>query len=279
MHLLVPLRIYHSHSMKPIKTSTERPVFELKGSVLTILVLHIRETDSTLLYPQLEKKIGQARSFFNNAPVLIDLSALEEERQQELDVFVLANMLRRLGLVPVGVRGSAACQHERVLQAGLGVLPAIRTEKTIAVPEDHQPAETQSPQDKQLSASSETGKASASLAIPTKVITLPVRSGQQVFAPQGDLVVLSSVNAGAEVLAAGNIHIYGALRGRAMAGINGDTTARIFSLQCNPELVAVAGDYMVNELLEEKLINQCVLISYEEGGLKLEKIGTFSPLP
>jgi septum site-determining protein MinC len=100
-----------------------------------------------------------------------------------------------------------------------------------------------------------------------------------VFAPEGDLVILSSVNAGAEVLAAGNIHVYGALRGRAMAGIHGDTAARIFSLQCNPELVAVAGEYVVNELLDDTLINHSVMISLEDGRLKFAVVGSFNPSP
>ena len=111
----------------------------------------------------------------------------------------------------------------------------------------------------------------------TKVITHPVRSGQQVFAPQGDLVILSSVNAGAEILAAGNIHVYGALRGRAMAGIDGDATARIFSLQCNAELVAIAGEYVVNESLDEALLNRSVMVSLQDGGLDFQIIGSFNP--
>jgi septum site-determining protein MinC len=109
------------------------------------------------------------------------------------------------------------------------------------------------------------------------VITHPIRSGQQIVAPHGDLVILSSVNAGAEVLAAGNIHVYGTLRGRALAGTGGDTSARIFSLQCNPELVAVAGEYVVNEMLDKRFLNQSVIISLEENGLKFKAIGTFTP--
>jgi septum site-determining protein MinC len=111
----------------------------------------------------------------------------------------------------------------------------------------------------------------------TMVISQPVRSGQQVVAPDGDLVVLSSVNAGAEVIAAGNIHVYGALRGRAMAGVHGDATARIFSLQCNPELVAVADAYVVNDLLDRAVLNQCVMIVHERGRLRFDILGAFDP--
>lgn len=264
-------------SMNPSKTS-DRTVFELKGSVLTILVLHLKEVDANRLYPQLEKKIGQARSFFTNAPVLIDMSALDEERQRQLDVIFFATQLRSLGLVPVGVRGCADSLNARVLQAGLGLLPAVRAEKTVAAYENTSATDHDSPQEKQPATPSDSVKEVSPDVIGTKVITQPVRSGQQVFAPQGDLIILSSVNAGAEVLAAGNIHVYGALRGRALAGINGDAKARIFSLQCNPELIAIAGEYRVNESLDERLLNQSVVVLLKDGRLKFEKIGYFNPL-
>jgi septum site-determining protein MinC len=263
--------------MNPIDTATKMPVFELKGSVVTILVLHIKETDADCLYPQLEKKMGKAHSFFNSAPVLIDLSAVDAEGQEVLDFMFLAETLRRLGLVPVGVRGSVECESERVLQAGLGLLPSIKTEKTVTVSTEEQLSESVSVEEKHQPESSDDVPSQTAKIVSTKVVTLPVRSGQQVFAPEGDLIILSSVNAGAEVLAAGNIHVYGALRGRAMAGIHGDTTARIISLQCNPELVAVAGEYVVNELLDETLLNHSVIISLEDGRLKFAVVGSFNP--
>jgi septum site-determining protein MinC len=263
--------------MKPIDTSTKKPVFEFKGSVLTVIVLHIKETDADCLYPQLEKKIGQARSFFSNAPVLIDLSAVDEAGQAALDFLFFADTLRRLGMVPVGVRGAAACENERVLQAGLGLLPTIKTERTVSTSAANHSSDMESPEGKNQPEPLATETSKNPAVASTKVITHPVRSGQQVFAPQGDLVILSSVNAGAEVLAAGNIHVYGALRGRAMAGINGDVTARIFSLQCNAELVAVAGEYLVNESLNEAHINQSVMISLTDGGLDFQVIGSFNP--
>ncbi len=259
-------------------TSAETPVFELKGSVLTVLVLHVKQADPDRLYPQLEKKIGQARSFFSSAPVLLDLSAVDEEGQAALDIKFLADTLRGLGVVPVGVRGGAASQCERVLRAGLGLLPSVKIEKTVAASPDPQPAEPESTAKERSPESPAAAVSKKSAAVATKVIAHPVRSGQQVFAPEGDLVILSSVNAGAEVLAAGSIHIYGALRGRAMAGINGDVTARIFSLQCNAELVAVAGEYAVNESLDAALINQSVIVSLKDNALNFQAIGSFKPL-
>jgi septum site-determining protein MinC len=263
--------------MKVSDTSAEASAFELKGSVLTVMVLHLRQTDPNLLYPQLKKKLGPARSFFNNAPVLIDLKAVAEEEQPALDFLVLGTFLRGLGLVPVGVRGCTDIVTDRALAAGLGLLPVAKTEKTVPQPElDIPVTEPELPPQPSVAEPPEAAQPTPIQAA-TMIVTQPVRSGQQVVAEHGDLVVLSSVNAGAEVIASGNIHVYGALRGRAMAGVHGDSTARIFSLQCNPELVAVADAYVVNDLLNRAVINQSVIISHSQGGLRFEILGTFSP--
>ena len=265
--------------MNTINKAIEAPVFELKGSVMTILVLHIKKTDTDCLYPQLEKKMGKARAFFNSAPVLIDLSAVDAEGQEALDLMLLTETLRGFGVVPVGVRGGLECLNQRVLQAGLGLLPSIKTEKTVVPSTEEQCSESASLEEKNQPEALVDEPGQVAKIASTKVITLPVRSGQQIFAPEGDLIILSSVNAGSEVLAAGNIHVYGALRGRAMAGIHGDTTARIISLQCNPELVAVAGEYVVNESLDETILNHSVMITLVDGRLKFAVVGSFNPSP
>ena len=259
--------------MKASDVTGESAVFELKGSVLTVMVLYIRETDPELLYPQLKKKIGPARSFFNNAPLLIDLKSLDEEEQPRLDFLVLTTFLRGLGLVPVGVRSAEGAVVQRVLDAGLGVLPAAKVEKNVATKD----AEAEHPVEPIPDAVVEPPPPAPPARVAAMVVTQPVRSGQQVVAAEGDLIVMASVNAGAEVVAAGNIHVYGALRGRAMAGVHGDATARVFALQCNPELVAVADAYVVNDSLEQRLVNRCVMISRGGKGLQFEVLGIFDP--
>ncbi|WP_448874041.1 septum site-determining protein MinC [Desulfobulbus propionicus] len=264
--------------MKANDSSGEAAVFELKGGVLTVMVLYIKEADPDLLYPQLKKKIGPARSFFNNAPLLVDLKEVAEEEQRRLDFLVLTTFLRGLGLVPVGVRAAADAVAQRVLDAGLGVLPPAKLEKTMAVPgkelvEEQVIEATPDPP----AAESPSEQPVQEQRPPTKVITQPVRSGQQVVAQDGDLIILSSVNAGAEVVAGGNIHVYGALRGRAMAGVHGNAEARVFCLQCNPELVAVADAYVVNDSLETRVLNRCVMITRGKRGLEFEVLGSFDP--
>ncbi|MGE4559511.1 MAG: septum site-determining protein MinC [Desulfobulbus sp.] len=275
--------------MKVSDTFGEASVFELKGSVLTVMVLYLRETDPDLLYPQLKKKIGPARSFFNNAPLLVDLKAVPEEEQRRLDFLVLTTFLRGLGLIPVGVRAAADSVAQRVLDTGLGVLPPAKNEKNVAAPEAQPPQEqvvepVPAPSDEPVSGPesepeprSEPEQPPEAKAVPTMIISQPVRSGQQVVAQDGDLVILSSVNAGAEVVASGNIHVYGALRGRAMAGVHGNADARVFCLQCNPELVAVTDAYVVNDSLESRVLNRCVMISRGKKGLDFEVLGSFDP--
>ena len=175
-------------------------------------------------------------------PVLVDLKGVPEEEQLRLDFLVLTTFLRGLGLVPVGVRAAADQVNQRVLDAGLGVLPPAKIEKNVATPDEEPvieyviepipdpPVEPVT----EAEAAPESAPAAESKVVPTMVVSLPVRSGQQVVAQDGDLVILSSVNAGAEVVASGNIHVYGALRGRAMAGVHGNVDARVFCLQCNP---------------------------------------------
>ena len=285
--------------MNTMQRPAELPAFDCKGSVLTVTVLHVRETDPDLLYPQLEQKIGQARAFFANAPMLVDLRNVDGPGQAALDLPTLVATLRDLGVVPVGLRGALPLLHEAAREAGLGLLAVPGVERTVAAAPPEEPvrepepaaAEPAPPEEApapevepaaETPAQASPGEEPAPApplpapAATTVTVTQPVRSGQQVIAPHGDLVVLSSVNAGAEVFAAGSIHVYGALRGRALAGIDGDTTARVYSLQFNPELVAVAGEYLVNESLSKRILNRSVSVSLVDGVLRCQPLGTFT---
>ena len=102
--------------------------------------------------------------------------------------------------------------------------------------------------------------------------TTPVRSGQQVYAQNRDLTVCATVGAGAEVIADGSIHIYGALRGRALAGASGSDSARIFCREFNAELVAIAGTYKVLEEVPPQLLGKPVQIWLENEKLRIEEL-------
>jgi len=105
------------------------------------------------------------------------------------------------------------------------------------------------------------------------VITKPLRSGQRVYARHTDLVVIGMVSQGAEVIADGNVHVYGPLRGKAMAGARGDTSARIFTTQLDAELLAVAGVYRVVEAkLDNTLHNQPALVHLDGETLRVDAL-------
>ncbi len=241
------------------------PAFEIKGSALTLMVLHLLETDTAVACLQLREKFGKASGFFKNAPLLVDLSEVQQAGAA-LDLESLTDTLRELGLVPVGVRGGSEEQNRQALRAGLGLLPSSRSERSA--PEAAcAPAAEPGPEPHPAQPSPPSG---------ARVITQPIRSGQRVVA-NGDLIVLASVNSGAEILATGNIHVYGALRGRAFAGAQGDTEARVFCLQFNPDLVAVAGEYLVNDELDKAHIGKTTLVSLKDDHLLIEPIGIFDP--
>ncbi|MBR9911749.1 MAG: septum site-determining protein MinC, partial [Gammaproteobacteria bacterium] len=105
-----------------------------------------------------------------------------------------------------------------------------------------------------------------------KIITTPIRSGQQVYAAGGDLIVLAAVSTGAEVLADGNIHIYGALRGRALAGVRGDTSARIFCQSLEAELISIAGDFKLHEDFRGQWWKKPVQVSLTDDILAIEAL-------
>jgi septum site-determining protein MinC len=103
----------------------------------------------------------------------------------------------------------------------------------------------------------------------TLLLDQPVRSGQSIFFPDGDVTVLGSVGSGAELVAGGSIHVYGALRGRAMAGSNGNTRARIFCSRIEAELLAIDGYYMTAESLDTRLRDRAVQAWLEGNQLKI----------
>lgn len=212
--------------MLQAKKIEEQAPFELKGSLFTLTVMHLYQTDPGVISRYLEQKIKQAPIFFNGAPVIIDLKALATVPSQA-DFVNLYDLLRRHGMISVAVRNGTDEMHAAAAGAGLPVMPEGRSagpgnkhDKPESPPVRH-----------------------------SKTIRQPVRSGQQVYAPGGDLILLGVVSPGAEVLADGNIHIYAPLRGRALAGIKGDTEARIFCQSLEAELVSVAGYYRVSEQL------------------------------
>lgn len=227
------------------------PAFELKGRMLTLSVLRLLTADLPTLSQQLDAKINEAPGFFRNLPVLLDLEALAG---QGVDFRGLITLLREHGMMPVGVRGTDAAQAAAASAAGLGQITAGGEAK--ARPEPAPRAEKAAPP-----------APSAGL-----IVRQPVRSGQQVYARGGDLVILASVSPGAEVLADGHIHVYGTLRGRALAGVQGNAEARIFCHALDAELVSIAGSYRISEKISENERGRPVQIYLNGDALCIEPL-------
>ncbi len=211
--------------------------FDLKGSAFTILVLSLRTADIDAVAAQLVEKTGQAPDFFQNAPVVIDLQYLKEDDQ--IDLAMLVSLIRAQGLVPAGVTGCTEQQKVRAEIMELAVLAARTGKKQPPAEQDTEPTEKNEKK--------ETGKKRLPTQAPALLISDPVRSGQRITVEQRDLIVMAAVGSGAEITASGNIHVYGALRGRAFAGSDSNKNARIFCQRLEAELVSIAGVHLVNE--------------------------------
>ena len=210
-------------------TQVKKPiqVLEIKGGLVPITILNPISGDLNRIAYELSHKIDQAPAFFRNLPVIIDLKELSET----VNILDLVKIIRSKGMIPVGAKGGNKIQQKSALAAGLGIFPKG---KALEPGQDRKEAIPERP----IKTPNTTKR--------TKIISHPVRSGQQVYSP-GDIIILSAVSAGAEIMAEGCIHVYGALRGRALAGGENDKTARIFCQSLEAELVSIAGNYKVFE--------------------------------
>lgn len=247
------------------RQATERDApFQLRGNSFTMMVLKVSDPLSPEFFPQLSVKVRQAPNFFRNAPVVLDFDDLSEETPR-FDVAALVTNLRALYLLPVGFQGGPRAVQEGALAAGLTPMPAGRAAKLES-------ARTADPQAASAPAQPAPPPEPVVVHRPTLVVTEPVRSGQQIYAEKTDLVITSSVSPGAEVVADGHIHVYGALRGRALAGVSGDQTARIFCQSLDAEVVSVAGLYRVSEDIGDDVLKKPVQIFLRDGYLHMEPL-------
>lgn len=225
--------------MSQTQTPDQVPVFQLKGSMLAITVLELAQNNLEGLDRQLAAKVAQAPNFFSNTPLVLALDKLPAG-EGAVDLPGLMRVCRQHGLRTLAIRASRIEDIAAAIAIDLPVLPPSGARERPVEPEVEvkkpEPAPAPPPPPEPA-------------VRPTKIITSPVRGGQQIYAQGGDLVVVSAVSPGAELLADGNIHVYGPMRGRALAGIKGNTRARIFCQQMTAELVSIAGQYKVSEEL------------------------------
>ena len=245
-------------------------------------MLSLLESDMETITGELAEKRRQAPSFFRNAPVVLNLGLLSDP--DRIDLPDLLELLREQGFIPVGITNCTEEQQTSARATGLAVLTTRgsgRVQEEEDTAEDKEEAQEEmlpelpdeSPDDSgEKVEHAETADQVVYIPATATVLSEPVRSGQRVEAEQGDLVVLASVGSGAEVIAAGNIHIYGALRGRAFAGSTGDTGARIFCQRLEAELVAIAGYYLVNETIPDSLRGKPVHIRLQSERIRISPL-------
>lgn len=229
----------------------------LKGSLLPLTVLELSYFEPAQFSAELSEKAAQAPDFFKNLPVVIDLTKFDNTKGPT-DFEKIISICRTYSVKPIAVRGGSETQQIAAKLAGLPYLPAKKERAAPSTDDDlleSKPVEEVEPIEEQAKeAPKEQQKEEPTVnevkVKASRIIYQPVRSGQQIYAQDSDLIILSQVSAGAEVLADGNIHIYGPLRGRALAGVRGNTEARIFCHSLEAELVSIAGQYKISEDLQ-----------------------------
>ncbi len=255
-------------------------VLELKGEMLMLNVLRLQDVNIDNIEAALQKKRDEAPMFFIQSPIVVDCSDLSAEQGNLLDLRALRRILVKMDFVPVGLRGISNSMLAASMSAGWNVLrsatkrPAKLKKATETVVnnknwlnENNQDKEAFTQPEKDVTKIEEIAEIRAGM-----TIERPVRSGQQIYAKNADLVVLSQTSAGSEVMADGSIHVYGPLRGRVLAGVKGDKTARIFCRSLEAELIVIAGCYQLLDESNTDLKGQPAMIRLEDEKLIIEPL-------
>jgi septum site-determining protein MinC len=229
--------------------------FRLRGANFNLLVLRLLDHRAEAVIPALGDQFRRAPGFLRFAPIVIGLDDMPA-RPGEVDFAALVQGLRAIEIVPVGTTGGTVEMRNAAMSVGL---PPLRmaggkesdvplAEPAAAPPPAAEAAPPPAPDPQPLG-----------LAKPAMLIDQPVRAGTRIWAQGTDLIVVGTVNPGAEVIADGNIHVYGRLLGRAIAGGQAETGARVFATHFDPELVSIAGFYAIREGLGEAPIGKPVM--------------------
>ena len=217
--------------------------FRLRGANFNLLVLRLMDHRPEAVVPAIGDQFRRAPGFLRFAPIVLGLSDIQVP-PNEVDFPGLIQGLRELEIMPIGTTGGTAEMRNAALSFGL---PPVRSVGGKESDEDITAPTPQAGDATQAAPPPPPPIAKPAAARSTMVVEQPVRAGQRIWAEGADLIITSTVNAGAEVIADGNIHVYGALRGRAIAGGASNMEARVFALNFDPELVSIAGFYAVRE--------------------------------
>ena len=247
--------------------------FEIRFGQVGLAQMRIRSTDAATVQAQLTARVAAAPALFERAALCLDLSPLDHDVSAD-ELRALLGAIRNTGLLPVGLAHGTSAIDALARELNLPVLTQFRAQQSYgaavaavkAVPTPV-PAPAAAPAPPPVPATEEI------VAIPALMHHRPVRSGQRVYARHRDLVVTSAVGAGAEVMADGCVHVYGTLRGRAMAGVRGEVSARVFCHDFHAELVSVAGVFRVFETIPPDLAGKPVQAWLDGDDLRFGRIG------
>ncbi len=227
----------------------------LGGGAFTGLILRLGDPKDPVFFQRLADRVLQAPGFFRHAPVVIDLA--DRVGRGPLNVAEIGRRLRQHGLVPIGVQNGTDEHNKDAVNAGYAVFSGGRPLALDEINKGQAALTGTDPKPHRADGDSVGASAAA------RLVSQPIRSGRQVYAHGGDLVVTAAVGAGAEILADGHIHVYGPLRGRALAGVSGDRAASIFCLSLEAELISIAGYWLVRDDLPDDLIGRAARIQLD----------------
>lgn len=248
-------------------TDASTPCMQLKGSLVPMTVLELSRFDPAQFEHDLRAKVAQAPDFFENLPVVLSLEKMPVSESP--DFASLQQICQQFSVRVVAVRGGSESMQQAARQIGLGILAAQKERAAPVEPSVAPAVATVEIQRETVEVVRTVIEKERQI---SKIVHHPIRSGQQVYAADGDLIVMASVSAGAEILADGNIHVYGALRGRALAGVKGNVNARIFCYSMEAELISIAGQYKINEDMDRATLRKPTQVYLENDALKLVEI-------
>ena len=235
--------------------AVREPACEIRFGQVGITQVRIRTTDVDALHEDLAARLKTAPQLFERSGVCVDFSTLEA-LPDATKARALVEAVRWAGMLPVGIAKGTEATEALARTLDLPLLSPSRSPAKPAAEAKSKPAATLRPD-----------------AEPTLIHQQPVRSGQRVYAKGRDLIVTTAVGAGAEVMADGCVHVYGVLRGRALAGARGDTAARVFCQEFRAELVSIAGVFRVFETLPPELEGKPVQAWLQGDDLHFSPIG------
>jgi septum site-determining protein MinC len=255
---------------------------ELKIGQVGIANLRVRVFDVAKLVAEMHERVHRAPKLFERAAVVVDFGSLSSCPNAAM-TRVLLDGLRAAGVLPVALAFGTTEIENLSREVGLPLLAKFRAQYERAGAIEPASAVVEAPalpsaasvvSDAPVASANEEPheRAAPPPSSPGLVHVAPVRSGQQVYAQGRDLTVCAAVGAGAEVMADGSVHVYGPLRGRAMAGALGDTGARIFCREFHAELVAVAGHYKVLDEIPKEFHGRPVQIFLRDESLVIEEL-------